>query len=161
MIATIFFTMGTTGYAADPTHSGSTPTGGTYTYPGTPLNVATGMKLYIKALAYKAGMTDSVVTSFLADNSGSGGHGAMMMGGMMAPLTVVTTTTYSVWDGDWAVLEEYDDTGSRVQGYVQGYHGLVKTLVDNIYYYQDELGSTAYRKCVWCASRVLQIRCLW
>jgi RHS repeat-associated protein len=31
-----------------------------------------------------------------------------------------------------------------VQGYVQGYHGLVKTLADNIYYYQDELGSTSH-----------------
>jgi RHS repeat-associated protein len=28
--------------------------------------------------------------------------------------------------------------------YVQGYHGLVKTLVSNIYYYQDELGSTSH-----------------
>jgi RHS repeat-associated protein len=27
---------------------------------------------------------------------------------------------------------------------VEGYHGLVKTLVDNIYYYQDELGSTSH-----------------
>lgn len=27
---------------------------------------------------------------------------------------------------------------------MQGYHGLVKTLVDNIYYYQDELGSTSH-----------------
>lgn len=45
---------------------------------------------------------------------------------------------------NWAILEEYDNTGARVQGYVQGYHGLVKTLVDNIYYYQDELGSTSH-----------------
>jgi RHS repeat-associated protein len=32
-----------------------------------------------------------------------------------------------------------------VQGYVQGYHGLVKTLVGSaVYYYQDELGSTSH-----------------
>ena len=55
-----------------------------------------------------------------------------------------TTTIFSVWDGDWAILEEYDATGALVQGYLQGYHGLVKTLVSNIYYYQDELGSTSH-----------------
>src|ERR1700747_916166 len=53
-------------------------------------------------------------------------------------------TVFSVWDGDWALLEEYDSTGNRIEAYVQGYHGLVKTLVDNIYYYQDELGSTSH-----------------
>jgi RHS repeat-associated protein len=67
------------------------------------------------------------------------------------PSTSATTTAprgatviYSVWDGDWAILEEYDNNGNRVQGYVEGYHGLVKTLVNNIYYYQDELGSTSH-----------------
>ncbi len=53
-------------------------------------------------------------------------------------------TIFSVWDGDWAILEEYDANGNRVEGYVQGYHGLVKTLVTNIYYYQDELGSRSH-----------------
>ena len=53
--------------------------------------------------------------------------------------------TFSVWDGDWAILEEYDGNGNRVQGYVQGYHGLVKTFVGTaVYYYQDELGSTSH-----------------
>lgn len=55
-----------------------------------------------------------------------------------------TVTIFSVWDGDWAVLEEYDQNHNLVQGYVQGYHGLVKSLTDNIYYYQDELGSTSH-----------------
>jgi RHS repeat-associated protein len=58
-----------------------------------------------------------------------------------------TTTIFSVWDGDWALLEEYSFNGSTstiLQKYVQGYHGLVKTLVDNVYYYQDELGSTSH-----------------
>jgi hypothetical protein len=32
----------------------------------------------------------------------------------------------------------------RTQGYVQGYHGLVKTLVYSTYYCQDELGSTSH-----------------
>ena len=50
----------------------------------------------------------------------------------------------SVWDGDWAILEEYGPSNVLVQKYVQGYHGLVKTLQDNIYYYQDELGSTSH-----------------
>ena len=55
-----------------------------------------------------------------------------------------TSITYSVWDGDWALLEEYDKTGAIIEKYVQGYHGLVKTLVANVYYYQDELGSTSH-----------------
>jgi RHS repeat-associated protein len=54
------------------------------------------------------------------------------------------TKTFSVWDGDWAILEEYGSSNAVTQKYVQGYHGLVKTLVDNIYYYQDELGSTSH-----------------
>jgi RHS repeat-associated protein len=66
------------------------------------------------------------------------------MGAMTTQVMTVTNTVYSVWDGDWAILEEYDNTGALIQGYVQGYHGLVKTLVDNVYYYQDELGSTSH-----------------
>jgi RHS repeat-associated protein len=31
-----------------------------------------------------------------------------------------------------------------VEQYLQGYHGLVKTFANNIYYYQDELGSTSH-----------------
>src|SRR5205085_10025585 len=58
--------------------------------------------------------------------------------------STTTTVTFSVWDGDWAVLEEYTTGNVLVQKYLQGYHGLVKTLVDNIYYYQDELGSTSH-----------------
>jgi len=52
--------------------------------------------------------------------------------------------TFSVWEGDWAILEEYTTGNVLVQKYLQGYHGLVKTLVNNIYYYQDELGSTSH-----------------
>src|SRR5438309_3087597 len=51
---------------------------------------------------------------------------------------------FSVWDGDWAILEEYGPSNVRIESYVQGYHGLVKTLQSNIYYYQDELGSTSH-----------------
>jgi len=58
--------------------------------------------------------------------------------------STTTTITFSVWDGDWAVLEEYTTGNVLVESYVQGYHGLVKTLVSNIYYYQDELGSTSH-----------------
>jgi RHS repeat-associated protein len=52
--------------------------------------------------------------------------------------------TFSAWDGDWAILEEYGTSNTVTQKYLQGYHGLVKTLQDNIYYYQDELGSTSH-----------------
>jgi RHS repeat-associated protein len=53
--------------------------------------------------------------------------------------------TFSVWDGDWAILEEYGPSNVVAQKYLQGYHGLVKTLVGTgTYYYQDELGSTSH-----------------
>jgi RHS repeat-associated protein len=119
-----------------PTHNGGTTTGTTKVYSGA-VTVGIGADVIFEALAYKSGMVDSNVTEFEANNSG-GGHA------IVAPLTQTTTIIFSVWDGDWAILEEYDSTGARVQGYVQGYHGLVKTLVDNIYYYQDELGSTSH-----------------
>ena len=91
--------------------------------------------MIFEAVAYKSGMTDSDMTSYDADNSGG-----------MAPMTASSpsqTIVFSVWDGDWAILEEYTTGNVRVESYVQGYHGLVKTMVSNIYYYQDELGSTS------------------
>ena len=60
------------------------------------------------------------------------------------PNLPVTASTFSVWDGDWAILEEYTTGNVLVESYVQGYHGLVKTLQANVYYYQDELGSTSH-----------------
>jgi hypothetical protein len=99
-------------------------------------------------------MSDSDVTTYDADYSGlpncdGGGNGPMTAS--------ATVTIFSVWDGDWAILEEYttgyaSDKG-LVEQYVQGYHGLVtKTDTDpltnepiqTIYYYQDELGSTSH-----------------
>src|SRR5260370_36544728 len=50
----------------------------------------------------------------------------------------------SVGDGDWAILEEYGTNNTVTQKYLHGYHGLVKSLQDNIYYYQDDLGSTSH-----------------
>jgi YD repeat-containing protein len=56
-----------------------------------------------------------------------------------------TINTFSVWDGDWAILEEYGANNVLTQKYLQGYHGLVKTFVGTAaYYYQDELGSTSH-----------------
>jgi RHS repeat-associated protein len=139
--ATIFYTTDGT----NPTHNGGTATGTTQIYT-TAITVANCVDTGFYALAYKSGMSDSAVTSYDADYTNGthcGGGGGIMFGGMTMQ-TMVTTTIFSVWDGDWAILEEYDNTGARVQGYVQGYHGLVKTLVDNVYYYQDELGSTSH-----------------
>jgi hypothetical protein len=71
----------------------------------------------LSAIAYKSGMTDSDVHS--DDYTREGGGQAPVMGGMTAQaMTMVTTTIFSVWDGDWAILEEYDNTGARMQGYV-------------------------------------------
>jgi hypothetical protein len=53
--ATIFYTVGTVAYPADPTHNGSTATNGTLTYSGSPIEVINGRHRWFKALAYKAG----------------------------------------------------------------------------------------------------------
>jgi RHS repeat-associated protein len=50
---------------------------------------------------------------------------------------------FSVWD-DWELLEEYDTSNVRQAAYLQGAQGVVKSLVNNIYYYQDKLGSTTH-----------------
>ncbi|MEY2507616.1 MAG: hypothetical protein QOG12_1082 [Verrucomicrobiota bacterium] len=66
--ATIFVTWSTTYTPADPTHNGSTPTGTTSTWVGPNFVVPPGGRLDIKAIAYKAGFTDSVVTEYLVEN---------------------------------------------------------------------------------------------
>lgn len=67
--ATIFVTWRTdTAPAPTPTHNGSTPTGQTSTWVGPYFNVPPGGRLYIKALAYKAGFTDSDVTEYTVEN---------------------------------------------------------------------------------------------
>jgi hypothetical protein len=68
--ATIFVRYSHIGPPPNPTHNGSTPTNGTGTWVGPYFEVPYGTRLYIKALAYKAGFTDSIVTSYWVDNSG-------------------------------------------------------------------------------------------
>ena len=63
---------------------------------------------------------------------------------MMMSVSQSSTTIFSVWDGDWAILEEYTTGNVLVEKYLHGYHGLVKTFINNVYYYQDELGSTSH-----------------
>jgi RHS repeat-associated protein len=143
--AKIFYTIN----GATPTHNGSSPTGGTLVYSG-PITVGKCNNMFFKALAYKSGMTDSIVTTYDADYSGlpncGGGNFAMMqLTTDSTQSATVTTIIYSVWDGDWAILEEYTTENVLVQKYLQGYHGLVKTFVGAaVYYYQDELGSTSH-----------------
>ena len=50
---------------------------------------------------------------------------------------------FSVWD-DWELIEEYDTANGRSAAYMQGAHGVIKSLLNNIYYYQDSLGSTTH-----------------
>jgi hypothetical protein len=66
--ATIFVTSSTTYPPADPTHNGSTPTGTTSVWGGGSFVVGPGGRLHIKAIAYKAGFTDSAVTEDLVEN---------------------------------------------------------------------------------------------
>ena len=66
--AIIFVTYNTTYPPADPTHNGSTPTGTTSTWVGPNFVVPPGGRLEIKAIAYKAGFTDSAVTDYLVEN---------------------------------------------------------------------------------------------
>jgi RHS repeat-associated protein len=51
---------------------------------------------------------------------------------------------FNVWD-DWELIEEYNTGNARTAAYLQGAHGPVKSLMaNNIYYYQDSLGSTTH-----------------
>jgi hypothetical protein len=68
--ATIFYRTNGLACPGDPTHNGSTPTNGTNVYTGSPLPVAAGSMRFITALAYKAGMTDSIILCYQADNRG-------------------------------------------------------------------------------------------
>jgi len=68
--ATIFITAGNYFIPADPTHTGSTPTGSTLIY-GEPIKVFAGQSIRIKAVVYRAGMTDSVITYDEIDNTGN------------------------------------------------------------------------------------------
>src|SRR6266404_1153866 len=123
--ATIFYTKSSTDPAPMPTHNGLTPTGSTLKYTG-PVSVAVGTEKFFKAIAYKSGMIDSTPTTYDADNTGGGM--APMIGGAMSAQAMTMVTT----------------TNALVETYLQGYHGLVKTFVQNVYYYQDELGSTSH-----------------
>jgi RHS repeat-associated protein len=52
--------------------------------------------------------------------------------------------TFSVWD-DWELVEEYTTGNVRKAAYLQGAHGPVKSLLNDVYYfYQDSLGSTSH-----------------
>jgi hypothetical protein len=133
--ATIFYTTD----GSTPTHSGGTATGTTQTY-SSQIDIGNCGDHPFKAIAYKAGWLDSDVSSQDYDHGTCGGGG-------FGPMTAQSSTqsiVFSVWDGAWALLEEYDANGNRIEAYLQGYHGLVKTLVANVYYYQDELGSTSH-----------------
>lgn len=70
--AIIFYKINSFNYPGNPTHSGSTPTNGTGIYnPSTGgFRVSWGSRLYIKAVAYVNGMTDSVIVSYVSDNTG-------------------------------------------------------------------------------------------
>jgi RHS repeat-associated protein len=48
---------------------------------------------------------------------------------------------FSVWDG-WELIEEYGSV--RAAAYLQGATGVIKSLMNNVYYYQDKLGSSTH-----------------
>ncbi|HEV2842974.1 MAG TPA: hypothetical protein VGW39_16755 [Chthoniobacterales bacterium] len=66
--ATIFATVGNHFIPQNPTHNGATPTGTTFICGGT-FAVFAGDYKYIKAIVYKAGMTDSAQTEYYVDNT--------------------------------------------------------------------------------------------
>jgi len=68
--ATIFATVGNHFIPANPTHSAGNPTGTTFICGGT-FAVFVGDSKYVKCIVYKAGMTDSVMTSYALDNTGN------------------------------------------------------------------------------------------
>lgn len=68
--AIIFATVGNHFIPLDPTHSGSHETGTTFRCGGT-FAVFAGDYKHIKCIVYKAGMTDSAMTTYDLDNSGN------------------------------------------------------------------------------------------
>lgn len=68
--ATIFVRYSYVAPPPNPTHNGSQGTNGTGAWQGGYFPVYYGQRLYIKALAYKAGFTDSAITEYWVDNSG-------------------------------------------------------------------------------------------
>jgi hypothetical protein len=68
--AIIFATVGNHFIPLDPTHSGSHETGTTFRCGGT-FAVFVGDYKHVKCIVYKAGMTDSVMTSYDLDNTGN------------------------------------------------------------------------------------------
>jgi RHS repeat-associated protein len=127
--ATIFYTMGTIQYPPSPTHNGATPTGNTQVY-SSPVTVSNGMKRYFRAIAYKAGMTDSEESWYEVDNTG-GNFAQLAEEGTAAEqpeydlngnLTHYKSRTYSydaqnrlrrVWNGTVLVAEFYYDGKNR------------------------------------------------
>ena len=107
--ATIFYTTD----GSTPTHTGATATGATQTYNGQSIDIGNCGHTYFKAIAYESGYGDSVVSSQDYNHGSCGGFGPMSAQSS-------TVTVFSVWDGDWAILEEYDGNGNRIEGYVQG-----------------------------------------
>jgi hypothetical protein len=61
--ATIYYTIGTLGCPADPTHSSQVYS--------TPIGCPVGQRRYIKAFAAHAGMIDSIIICFEVDNTGN------------------------------------------------------------------------------------------
>jgi RHS repeat-associated protein len=55
----------------------------------------------------------------------------------------INGVTFSVWD-DWELVEEYAPGNVVTAKYLQGAHGPIKSLINNVYYYQDSLGSTSH-----------------
>jgi RHS repeat-associated protein len=53
------------------------------------------------------------------------------------------TIRFNVWDG-WELIEEWANAATRSAAYLQGATGVIKSLTNNIYYYQDKLGSTTH-----------------
>lgn len=53
------------------------------------------------------------------------------------------TITFNVWD-DWELVEEYAPGNVIAAKYLQGAHGPIKSLLNNVYFYQDSLGSTSH-----------------
>lgn len=75
-------------------------------------------------LSRAAGLADSDVTDFDADNQNNGGGQSPEQSGNELGLpnnmaVTWTTAVISVWDGDWAILEEYGQNRRN-----RGQHGL-------------------------------------
>jgi RHS repeat-associated protein len=127
--AIIFFTASTTQYPPPaPTHNGAVAGQGTQIYQ-TPYVVPYGSRRYFRAIAYRAGMIDSVMTELAVENGGlaPGGGGGRTVTYTYTPdmlnrSTVHDTATGQTTNYAQSALNQYTSVGQVSQTYDKNFN---------------------------------------